>query len=116
MSITIYGIKNCSTMKKAFDWLEGRHIAHHFHDYKREGIDTATLQRWCTALGWEVLVNTRGTTWRNLSPAEQAIARDADAIALMQRYPSLIKRPVLERDALLLVGFSIDAWEKALAD
>ncbi len=116
MSITIYGIKNCSTMKKAFDWLQARGIEHRFHDYKREGIDSTTLRRWCAALGWKTLVNTRGTTWRTLTPAEQAIAGDADAIALMQRYPSLVKRPVLERDDLLLVGFSADAWAKSFPD
>ncbi len=114
MSTTIYGIKNCSTMKKAFDWLEAHHIEYRFHDYKREGIDAATLQRWCTTLGSAMLVNTRGTTWRKLSPTQQALAGDADAIGLMQTYPSLIKRPVLDHDGSLLAGFSPDAWAKAL--
>ena len=84
MAITIYGIKNCDTMKKAFAWFDGAGVACTFHDYKKSGIDAATLTRWCEQLGWETLVNKRGTTWRKLTPDQQAIPDTAAAIALMQ--------------------------------
>lgn len=112
--ITIYGIKSCETMKKAFTWLEGRKLAYTFHDYKKEGIDGATLAAWCAKVGWEVLVNKRGTTFRKLTPAEQALKGEKDAIALMQKYPSLIKRPVIVKGAQVLVGLDTEAYARAL--
>jgi arsenate reductase len=114
MKPTIYGIRNCSTMKKAFDWLADAGIDHAFHDYKREGIDAATLTGWVKQLGWQALVNTRGTTWRKLDPADQSIDSDARAIALMQAHPSLIRRPVASTEQGLLVGFSPEEWTRAL--
>lgn len=106
MKTTIYGIKNCSTMKKAFDWLNDRGVDFDFHDYKKAGIDQHTLARWCDAVGWETLVNKRGTTWRKLTPESQQVGGRDDAIALMAAHPSLIKRPVLETGGgAVLVGF-----------
>jgi len=113
----VYGIKNCDTMKKAFAWLDAQGVAYRFHDYRKSGIDTATLQRWCDALGWEALMNRRGTTWRKLSAEQQAIATAAEAIALMQSNTSLIRRPVIEFDgapAGLLLGFDADHYARTL--
>ena len=106
MKTKIYGIKNCSTMKKAFDWLNSHGVDYDFHDYKKAAIDAITLARWCEAVGWEALVNKRGTTWRKLGPEEQEIGGHEEAIALMLAHPSLIKRPVLELgDGRIVVGF-----------
>jgi arsenate reductase len=108
---TIYGIKNCDTMKKAFTWLDDHGIAYEFHDYKKSGIAPARLEAWSKQVGWEVLLNTRGTTWRKLAPAQQADLDEARAIALMVENPSLIKRPVLEHDDKnVLVGFAPDRY------
>ncbi|HEX4869577.1 MAG TPA: ArsC family reductase [Moraxellaceae bacterium] len=113
--VTIYGIKNCDTMKKAFAWLEANGIGYDFHDYKKSGIDAATLARWEKVLGWEVLLNRRGTTWRKLDAATQAAIDRASALRLMQEQPSLIRRPVLAHGKELLCGFDADAWQRALA-
>lgn len=113
MTPTIYGIKNCDTMKKAFAWFDCAGLAYTFHDYKKAGIDAATLTRWCARLGWETLVNTRGTTWRKLAPEQQVIADTSAAIALMQAQPSLIRRPVIEwSDGELVVGLDTEAFER----
>jgi Spx/MgsR family transcriptional regulator len=105
MSITIYGIKACDTMKKARAWLDGRGLAYDFHDYKTAGIDAATLKRWAGEVGWETLLNRAGTTFRGLPETDKQGIDEAKAIALMVRQPSMIKRPVLETDKGLLVGF-----------
>lgn len=105
MSLTLYGIKNCSTMKKAFDWLDRHEIAYTFHDYKKHGIDTATLAAWCARVGHETLINKRGTTWRKLTPEQQNIQTEADALALMHAHTSVIRRPVMDTGRVLLVGF-----------
>ena len=103
---TIYGIKNCDTMKKAFTWLDEHRVSYTFHDYRKAGITTETLARWCDKLGWEALVNTRGTTWRKLSPEQQAISGRADAIALMAANTSLIRRPIIETESgEIITGF-----------
>ncbi len=116
MNPTLYGIKNCDTMKKALAWFDGAGVAYTFHDYKKSGIDAATLARWCEQVGWEALVNKRGTTWRKLMPAQQAIADTAAAIALMQAQPSLIRRPVVESaDGALVVGLDPAAFERMIA-
>lgn len=94
--ITIYGIKNCDTMKKAFTWLDGHGVAYAFHDYKKAGIDRATLEGWCKALGWEAVLNRAGTTFRKLPESEREKLTETRAIALMLAQPSMIKRPVLE--------------------
>lgn len=111
---TIYGIKNCDTMKKAFAWLEANGVSYDFHDYKKSGIDAATLARWEKNLDWDSLLNRRGTTWRKLDPATQAGIDRASALRLMQEQPSLIKRPVLESAGMLLCGLDTEAWRQAL--
>lgn len=110
---TIYGIKSCDTMKKAFTWLDAHEVAYDFHDYKKSGIDAATLKSWSKQVGWEVLLNTRGTTWRKLTPAQQSDVDEAKAIRLMTENPSLIKRPVIARGRTLLVGFDPDRYQSA---
>jgi Spx/MgsR family transcriptional regulator len=107
MTLTVYGIPNCSTVKKARDWLESRGLAYTFHDFKKEGVPDAALHEWVDRHGWEKLVNRAGTTWRKLDAAEQARAADAPgAMALMQAQPSLIKRPVVRwPDGRITVGF-----------
>ena len=116
MSVTIYGIRNCDTMKKAFAWLARHEVAHAYHDYRKCGIATDTLARWCEAVGWEALVNRRGTTWRKLEPAQQALAGADEAIRLMAAHPSLIRRPVVETaSGELLVGFDPARYVSALS-
>ena len=114
MTLTLYGIPNCDTVKKARVWLDGRGIAHGFHDYKKAGIDAATLSGWARAVGWEVLLNRAGTTWRKLPYEAREGVDEAKAIALMVEQPSLIKRPVVTGGARLLVGFKPAEWEAAL--
>jgi arsenate reductase (glutaredoxin) len=112
--ITIFGIRNCDTMKKAFAWLDGHGVRYEFHDYKASGIDAAKLKAWSKQVGWEVLLNTRGTTWRKLPPAQQADVDEAKAIRLMAENPSLIKRPVVENGKAVLVGFAPDRYATEL--
>lgn len=111
---TIYGIRNCDTMKKAFAWLDDHGVSYDFHDYKKSGIDAARLKSWSQQVGWEVLLNTRGTTWRKLAPAQQANLDEAKALKLMRENPSLIKRPVLETGRDLLVGFDAERYRSML--
>jgi arsenate reductase len=113
-SITIYGIKNCDTMKKARTWLDSHGVAYGFHDYKTEGIERERLVRWAKQLGWEALLNRSGTTFRKLHEADKENLGETTAIALMQAQPSTIKRPVLELGGKLLVGFKPDVYEKEL--
>jgi arsenate reductase len=106
MTPTLYGIKNCDTMKKARAWLDGRGQAYVFHDYKAEGIDRKRLQGWASRVGWEVLLNRAGTTFRKLPEAAREGLTEAKAIDLMLAQPSMIKRPVLELGGgRLVVGF-----------
>lgn len=114
MSITLYGIRNCDTMKKARAWLDGRGVAYDFHDYKKSGIDRARLAAWAGEVGWEVLLNRAGTTFRKLPDADKAGLSEEKAIALMLDQPSMIKRPVLDLGARILVGFKPETWEAAL--
>jgi arsenate reductase len=115
MTITIYGIKNCDTMKKARGWLDGHDVDYAFHDYKAAGIDRKRLEGWAKKVGWETLLNRAGTTFRKLSDADKDGIDAAKAIALMLAEPSMIKRPVLDLgDGKLLVGFKADAYEAAL--
>lgn len=114
-TITIYGIPNCDTVKKARAWLAERGVEAGFHDYKKQGVPEAALRSWVKTLGWEALLNRKGTTWRKLDPARQAQVADADsAIALMLEQPSVIRRPVLVRGDVLRVGFDADDWAKTL--
>ena len=110
---TIYGIKNCDTMKKARAWLDKRGVAYAFHDYKVAGIDKDRLSKWSKQAGWEVLLNRAGTTFRALAEADKDNLTEKKAIALMLAQPSMIKRPVLESGGKLLVGFKPDAYEAA---
>lgn len=113
----VYGIKNCNTMKKAFTWLDEHGVVFHFHDYKKAGIDVPTLSRWCQLAGWPALVNTRGTTWRKLTPEQQHIASESQAVTLMREHPSVIRRPVIETpDGLLLIGFDPDRYTALTTD
>jgi arsenate reductase (glutaredoxin) len=115
VAITIYGIKNCDTMKKARAWLDERGIAYAFHDYKRQGIDRARLEGWAKTLGWEALINRSGTTFRKLPDAARQDLTEAKALALMLAEPSMIKRPVLDIGGELLVGFKPEAYAAALS-
>jgi arsenate reductase (glutaredoxin) len=113
-SVTIYGIKNCDTMKKARAWLDQHGVAYAFHDYKAAGIDRARLEGWAQKVGWEVLLNRAGTTFRKLPDKDREGLGEKKAIALMLDQPSMIKRPVLDADGRLLVGFQAGAYEQAL--
>lgn len=111
MSTTLYGIRNCDTMKKARTWLDGRAVEYRFHDYKIDGIDCAHLSGWCAALGWETVLNRAGTTFRKRPDAEREHLDREKAIALMLANPSMIKRPILDRDGVLTAGFRPEIYE-----
>ncbi len=116
---TIYGIKNCSTMKKAFTWLDDQSIDYTLHDYRKSGIDTETLTEWLSQVGRDSLVNRRGMTWRKLTEAEKQTCQtgsDAEVAAVLAERPTLIKRPVLPTMDRLLVGFDHDTWAETLTD
>lgn len=114
----LYGIPNCNTVKKAREWLQSNNIAYEFHDFKKQSIDTSTLNIWLQQYPWEKLVNRAGMTWRNLSDAEKAVIVDnASAITLMQNKTSVIKRPVLvENDVILALGFDESIYQKQLIE
>lgn len=104
--VTICGIRNCDTMKKAFAWCDEHGVAYEFHDYKKQGVPRDRLVAWCRVLGWKTLLNTQGPTFRKLTPEQQDIATQSKAVATMLEFPSAIKRPVVETDSgQLLVGF-----------
>lgn len=111
--VAVYGIKACDTMKKARSWLEAHGVAYAFHDYKAEGVSRENLARWVEKAGWPVLLNRAGTTFRKLPEADKADIDAEKAIALMLAQPSMIKRPVLVRGDLLLVGFKPEAYAAA---
>jgi arsenate reductase len=115
MPATIYGIKNCDTMKKARAWLDSHGVAYRFHDYKTEGVAKERLTRWCDRVGWETLLNRAGTTFRKLPDAEREALNERKALALMLAQPSMIKRPVLELGGKLLVGFKPEFYKKEVA-
>jgi arsenate reductase (glutaredoxin) len=115
MTITLYGIPNCDTVKKARSWLDAKGIAYGFHDYKKAGADAEKLATWCKAAGWETVLNRAGTTFKKLPDTDKAGLDEAKAIRLMLDQPSMIKRPVVEHSAGLLVGFKAPEWEAAFA-
>jgi len=110
--VTIYGIKNCDTMKKARAWLDQRGVAYSFHDYKAAGVERGTIEGWARDVGWETLLNRAGTTFRALPEKEREGLTERKAIALMLAQPSMIKRPVLDVGGKLLVGFKPEQYEK----
>lgn len=111
---TLYGIKNCDTMKKARTWLDQHGVQYEFHDYKASGIERDKLEAWCKKVGWEVLLNRAGATFRKLPESDRADLNERKAVALMLAQPSMIKRPVLERGGKLLVGFQPAEYQTAL--
>jgi arsenate reductase len=114
LPITIYGIKNCDTMKKARAWLDQHGVAYNFHDYKAAGIDREHLARWSGKVGWEALLNRAGTTFRKLPDADKDGVTEKKALALMLAQPSMIKRPVLEVGGKVLVGFRPEIYGAAI--
>lgn len=110
MKTSVYGIRNCDTMKKARAWLESHGVPHEFHDYKVSGISAGKLAAWTKQVGWEALLNRAGTTFRKLPDAAKANLTESKAIRLMLEQPSMIRRPVLERGRTLLVGFQPDKY------
>lgn len=114
-TITLYGIPNCATVKKARSWLDASCVSYQFHDFKKNGVPMEHLQAWIAAVGWEHLVNRQGTTWRKLAPAQQAAVTDAaSASALMLAQPSVIKRPVVDWGDATTVGFDPLDWQQRL--
>ena len=110
--ITLYGIPNCDTVKKARNWLTEHGVEHQFHDFKKQGVPEAALDQWLATLDWEPLVNRKGTTWRKLDEATRATVVDAaSARALMLAQPSVIKRPVVQWTHGVTVGFDAEAWQ-----
>ena len=110
MTATLHGIRNCDTMKKAWTWLDANGVAYDFHDYKKVGLDRATLEAWVGKVGWEVLLNRAGTTFKKLPEADRQGIDAARAIDLMLAQPSMIKRPVLEIADQLIVGFKPEVY------
>jgi Spx/MgsR family transcriptional regulator len=118
MTLTMFGIKNCDTIKKARRWLEEQGVAYRFHDYRADGLNEQQLRGFVECLGWQPLLNTRGTTWRKLDEAQRNACDNADAaIALMLEQPAIIKRPLLDDgNGHTLLGFSIDSYQQFLTE
>ena len=108
--IVVYGIKNCDSVNKARGWLEARHIAYRFHDYRGDGLDAALLQKFIDALGVDAVLNQRSTSWRQLDDAQKSDLTPDKAVQLMLAVPTLIKRPILENGQQLIVGFNPDQY------
>lgn len=108
--VTLYGIKNCDTMKKAFAWFEAHKIPYHFHDYKKQGADEKVLKAAIKALGWETVINRKGTTWRALPEKTRAGMNEASAVAAAMENPSLIRRPLVVSGTQLLAGYDETAY------
>lgn len=114
MTITLYGIPNCDTVKKARSWLDAKGIAYGFHDYKKAGITAEKLKGWCERLGWETVLNRAGTTFKKLPDSAREGLDQSKAIGLMLEQPSMIRRPIVEHRGGLLVGFKAAEWQDAL--
>jgi arsenate reductase (glutaredoxin) len=112
--LTVYGIPNCDTVKKAREWLRAHAVGHEFHDYKKQGVDGVALARWVDSVGWEALINRSGTTFRKVPDADKADLDRARAIALMIAHPSLIRRPIVDGSRALLIGFRPEIWAEQL--
>jgi Spx/MgsR family transcriptional regulator len=113
--IHVFGIPNCSSVKKARTWFDERGVAHNFHDFKKAGLNERDLDVWIKAVGWEILLNRKGTTWRGLPSAlQQSVTDAASARAVLLQHPSLIKRPVVVAGAQVLVGVNPEAWSDVI--
>ena len=112
--IKLYGIANCDTIKKARTWLNDNGIDYEFHDYKKLGVPEDALKKWCKQLGWEALLNKRGTTWRKLDDKVRDNVTEESARQIMLDNPSIIKRPLLDKDGQFTLGFSADAYRDLL--
>jgi Spx/MgsR family transcriptional regulator len=115
MALTLYGIPNCDTVKKARTWLDAAGVAYIFHDFRKDGLDPAKLQSWIDAVGWEKLLNKAGTTFRKLPDADKTGLDAAKAKALMLDQPAMIKRPVVEAPDAVSAGFSAGEWQTRFA-
>lgn len=113
---TLYGIPNCDTIKKARKWLEKNGIEYQFHDFRKNGLDEKQLRKWVKELGWEVLLNRRGMTWRKLSDEQKESINEKNAITLMLEQPAMIKRPVLDLDGKIHVGFKEAEYQELFGE
>ncbi|MCF6235977.1 MAG: ArsC family reductase [Gammaproteobacteria bacterium] len=109
---TIYGIKNCDTVRKAIKWLNNQGIEHTFHDFRKDGIDETTLHHWIASAGWETVLNKRGLSWRQLSDEDKKNIDDNKAMKLILENPTLVKRPVLAHQDEIYIGFNEDTYTK----
>lgn len=114
MKVTVYGIKNCGTMKKAFAWLDTNGVAYEFHDYKKLGVPPGKLKAWAKQVGWEALANTRGPTWRKIPEKRRTGLTEARMLALLEENSSAIRRPIVEVGGKLLVGFDPTEFARRL--
>lgn len=114
MKVTVYGIRNCDTMKKAFAWLDAHRVAYEFHDYKKLGVPAGKLRTWAKQAGWETLANTRGPTWRKIPEKQRADLTESRTLALLEEHTSAIRRPIIEAGGGLIVGFDPDEFARRL--
>ncbi|KZN12799.1 ArsC family reductase [Marinomonas sp. TW1] len=112
--LNIYGIKNCDTMKKAFRWLDEHQVEYQFHDYKKEGVNAELAATWVAKLGWEAVINKRGTTWRKLTDDVKENMNESNAVALMLEQPSVIKRPLIVKNDDVYLGFNAEQYTQTL--
>ena len=112
----MHGIPNCDTVKKARRWLDKHEVSYEFHDYKKKGIEKSALKAWSAALGWETLLNRRGTTWRKLDDATKEGINEKRAIDLMAEHTSMIKRPLIQQGDVLIVGFDEDEYQQLISN
>ncbi len=110
--ITVYGIKNCDTVKKACNWLTKNNIEYQFHDFRKDGLTQSKVKQWASSVDWEILLNRRGMTWRKLSDQAKDGINKSNALKLMVEQPTLIKRPVIEHNKDVMVGFSVDTYKE----
>ena len=110
--IVVYGINNCDTVKKARKWLSKNNIEYQFHDFRKDGLSESKIKQWVGQIDWEILLNRRGTTWRKLSEDQKANINKSNAVKLMADQPTLIKRPVVEHNNEIIVGFSADTYQQ----
>ncbi|MBJ7447940.1 MAG: arsenate reductase [Brevundimonas sp.] len=115
MTVTMYGIPNCDTVKRARDWLAGNQVPYAFHDYKKEGVERRALEQWVVEHGWEIVLNRAGTTFKKLSDNDKANLDASKAVDLMLAQPSMIKRPILDLGDRRIVGFKPEVYEAALS-